>query len=266
MKTFNSILKMNLKKQFQYRTAALSGAATQFFFGFMYIALYRQFLVDGGDGFSIAQMARYIWLGQIFYALYKYFDVCKFEISEKIVSGDVGYQLIRPMNLYNYWYSTVFSKALGQMIVRGFALLLVVFILPAGWGLMAPVSLEALTLFLISAMIGAFLVTSINMISYIVVLHTLSPSGVFSFTVAVATFLAGGVIPIPMMPEAVQNVLNFFPFRYVSDLPYRLYIGNIAGTEAYIQMGIQLAWLVGLVVLGKVLMNRKLKSMVVQGG
>ena len=104
------------------------------------------------------------------------------------------------------------------------------------------------------------------MISYIVVLHTLSPSGVFSFTVAVATFLAGGVIPIPMMPEAVQNVLNFFPFRYVSDLPYRLYIGNIAGTEAYIQMGIQLAWLVGLVVLGKVLMNRKLKSMVVQGG
>lgn len=266
MKTFNSILKMNLKKQFQYRTAALSGAVTQLFFGFMYIALYRQFLTGDGGDFSIAQMASYIWLGQIFYALYKYFDVCKFEISDKIVNGDVGYQLIRPMNLYSYWYSQVFSKALGQMLVRGLSLLLVLFILPAGWCLDLPVSLEALGLFLVSATIGAFLVTSINMISYIVVLHTLSPSGVFSFTVAVATFLAGGVIPIPMMPEVVQNVLNFFPFRYVSDLPYRIYIGNISGMTAFVQIGIQLAWLVGLVVLGKILMSRKLKRMVVQGG
>ena len=266
MKTFNSILKMNLKKEFQYRTAALSGAITQLFFGFMYIALYREFLVGDGGDFSVAQMASYIWLGQIFFALFKYFDVCKFEISEKIVNGDVGYQLIRPMNLYSYWYSTVFSKAVGQMLVRGIPLTLLVFILPSGWCLMPPVSVEAFLLFLFSVTVGAFLVAAINMISYIIVLYTLSPSGVFSFIVAIAMFLAGSVIPIPMMPEGVQKVLNYFPFRYVSDLPYRIYIGNISGTEMFIQLGVQLAWLVGLVVIGKLVMNKKMKKLVVQGG
>ena len=266
MKTFNSILKMNLKREFQYRTAALSGAITQLFFGFMYIALYREFLVGDGGDFSVAQMASYIWLGQIFFALFKYFDVCKFEISEKIVNGDVGYQLIRPMNLYSYWYSTVFSKAVGQMLIRGIPLTLLVFILPSGWCLMPPVSMEAFLLFLFSVTVGAFLVAAINMISYIIVLYTLSPSGVFSFIVAIAMFLAGSVIPIPMMPEGVQAVLNFFPFRYVSDLPYRIYIGNISGTEMFIQLGVQLAWLVGLVVIGKLVMNKKMKKLVVQGG
>ena len=131
---------------------------------------------------------------------------------------------------------------------------------------MPPVSMEAFLLFLFSVTVGAFLVAAINMISYIIVLYTLSPSGVFSFIVAIAMFLAGSVIPIPMMPEGVQAVLNFFPFRYVSDLPYRIYIGNISGTEMFIQLGVQLAWLVGLVVIGKLVMNKKMKKLVVQGG
>ena len=108
MRAFGSVLKMNIKKEFQYRTAAISGLLTQLFFGLMQIALYRQFLMQGNDGFSIVQMTSYIWLQQIFYTLFKFWDGCKYEISEKIVNGDVGYQLIRPMNLYDYWYSNVF--------------------------------------------------------------------------------------------------------------------------------------------------------------
>ena len=78
--------------------------------------------------------------------------------------------------------------------------------------------------------------------------------------------MAGGVIPIPMMPEAVQNILNFFPFRYVADLPFRIYIGNINGISALVQMGIQLAWLILIVAIGKLALSRKMKNLVVQGG
>ena len=84
--------------------------------------------------------------------------------------------------------------------------------------------------------------------------------------VAIGSLLSGGVVPIPMMPKAVQTVLNFFPFRYVSDLPYRIYIGNINGLDALIQIGIQIAWTIGLIIVGKLIMNRKLKKLVVQGG
>jgi len=266
MRTFSSILKMNLKQQFQYRTAAFSGTLTQLFFGFMQISLFTAFLVQGQSDFTIPQMATYIWLQQVFYTLYKYWDCCKFEISEKIVNGDISYQLIRPMPIYDYWYQNVFSKSLGQMIIRAVPLILIVIWIPAGYGLMLPVSIENFLLFVVSAAIGAFLIASINVFSYIIVLYTLSPSGVFSFMVAVASFLAGQYVPIPMLPASVQTVLNFFPFRYVSDLPFRIYVGNINGTDALFQILIQLVWLVAIVLISRFIMSKKINKLVVQGG
>ncbi|MBQ9790506.1 MAG: ABC transporter permease [Clostridia bacterium] len=266
MSTFSSIFKMNVKQQFQYRTAAISGMVTQFFFGFMQIALFTAFLSQGESEFTVPQMASYIWLQQCFFTLFKYWDTCKPEISEKIVNGDMAYQLIRPMNLYDFWFQTVLSKSFGSFLMRAIPLSLVVVWLPAGLGLMAPVSLLNFLLFLVSAVIGAFLVTAIVMIAYIISLYTLSPAGVFSFLVAVAGLLAGQIVPLPMLPESVQTIFSFFPFRYVSDLPYRIFIGNINGTDALVQIGIQLAWLVGLVLIGKLVMNKKLKKLVVQGG
>lgn len=264
MRAFGSVLKMNIKKEFQYRTAAISGLLTQLFFGLMQIALYRQFLMQGNDGFSIAQMTSYIWLQQIFYTLFKFWDGCKYEISEKIVNGDVGYQLIRPMNLYDYWYSNVFSKSLGMVIVRGIPFVIIAILIPGGLAL--PSSIEGFLMFVISAALGAFLVAGINMFSYILVLYTLSPQGVFSFMVAVSSFLAGQIVPIPMFPTMVQKILNFFPFRYVADLPFRIYVGNIAGMDALIQILIQLAWLVAVVIIGKLIIHKKVKNIVVQGG
>ena len=266
MSTFGSIFKMNVKQQFQYRVSAISGSITQFFFGFMQIALYSAFLHAGNSEFTVPQMASYIWLQQCFFSLFKYWDTCKAEISEKIMNGDMAYQLIRPMNLYDYWYQTVITKSFGSFVMRAVPLALVVFWLPAGVGLMLPVSFTNFLLFLVSAVIGALLVTAITMIGYIVSLYTLSTNGVFSFMVAIAGLLAGQIVPLPMLPESVQTVFSFFPFRYVADLPYRIYIGNINGTDAIIQIGIQLAWLVGIVLVSKLVMNRKIKKLVVQGG
>ncbi len=266
MRTFGSILKMNVKQQFQYRAAAFSGTITQLFFGFMQISLFTAFLVQGKSDFTIPQMATYIWLQQAFYTLYKYWDACKFEISAKIVNGDIAYQLIRPMSLYNYWYQNVFSKSLGQMLIRAIPLVCIVVWLPAGYGLMLPVSIENFLMFLVSAAIGAFLIASINVVSYIITLYTLSPAGVFSFMVAVASFLAGQYVPIPMLPDSVARVLDFFPFRYVSDLPFRIYIGNINGTDALFQIAVQIVWLVAIVCISKFVMARKINKLVVQGG
>ena len=84
--------------------------------------------------------------------------------------------------------------------------------------------------------------------------------------VAIGFLLAGAIVPIPMMPQSVQAILNYFPFRYVSDLPYRIYIGNINGLDAVIQICIQVCWTIGLIIVGKIVMNKKLKKLVVQGG
>ena len=266
IKTFSSILKINIKQRMQFRTAAISGVCTQLFFGFMQIFLYTSFLGQGIPEFSLPQMASYIWLQQTFFTMFHFYDNCKNEISRKIMNGDIAYQLVRPMDLYDYWFQTSMAKALGDFIMRGFLLILIVVWLPAGLGLMMPVSPVHFLLFLLSAFIGVLLVTAIKMIGHILTMYTLSSQGVFSFLVAVATLLAGEIVPLPMLPEKVQYIFNFLPFRYVSDLPFRIYIGNIDTINALIQIGIQIIWLIGLILIEKLVMKRKLKKIVVQGG
>jgi ABC-2 type transport system permease protein len=79
-------------------------------------------------------------------------------------------------------------------------------------------------------------------------------------------FLQGSVIPVPLMPEPLQQVLNWFPFRYVADLPFRLYSGSIAGSDALFQIGIQVIWAIGLLMLGSIAFNCVLRRVIIQGG
>ena len=52
----------------------------------------------------------------------------------------------------------------------------------------------------------------------------------------------------------------------MSDLAFRLYIGNISISDGLLQIGVQIFWVVLLVALGKCFMKQTLKTTVVQGG
>lgn len=266
MSVFKSVLRLNVKKSIQYRTAAISGFITQVCFGFMQIALFTAFLDSGNSDFTIKQMASYIWLQQIFFTMFKYWDCCKQEITMKITSGDIAYELIRPINLYDNWFQVVFSKPLGNFLLRGVPMIAFALLLPQSLGLMLPISIENFLLFIATILISSVLVCAINVLAYIVMLYTLSPSGIFSFIVAVGGFLSGSVVPIPMLPKYLANILNFLPFRYVNDLPYRIYIGHINGMDALIQIAIQITWTIALILIGRLIIRRKIKNIVVQGG
>lgn len=266
MSVFLANLKLNVKKGLQYRKSAISGFFTQMFFGFMQIALYKAFLSQGGSEFTIEQMASYIWLQQVFFTLFNFWDTAKEEISRKIENGDIAYQLIRPTNLYSYWYSINYSKPIGTLILRGLPLAIFALILPKGTCLMLPVGFDNFLMFVMASIFGSLLVASINTLSHVIVLYVMSSKGVFGFMAAIGNFCAGAVVPLPMLPEPVQKVLNFLPFRYVSDLPYRIYVGNINGLDALAQIGLQVLWLGILFGLGHLLTHLRLKKLVVQGG
>jgi ABC-2 type transport system permease protein len=79
-------------------------------------------------------------------------------------------------------------------------------------------------------------------------------------------FLMGGVIPIPFMTPLLQRITVFLPFRYTADFPFRVYSGNIAGTEALLGLAAQIFWLMALIGLGLWGFRAALKRLVIQGG
>jgi ABC-2 type transport system permease protein len=82
----------------------------------------------------------------------------------------------------------------------------------------------------------------------------------------VSDILSGLTIPIPFFPSYLQNISNILPFRYVSDFPFRLYVGNITINEGLVGILIQVIWIVILMLIGSLLMKKALKKAVIQGG
>ena len=267
MKIFGKFLKINILEEMQYKATFISGIICQFAFGFMYLFLYIAFFENGvPQNFNQSQMASYIWLGQAFFAMFNYGDLCKKEISQPIMTGNVSYQLLKPINIYDHWYWQTLAKAVAKMLLRFFPIVLVASLLPSGFNLSLPASWGHFGVFALSLVLGCMLMAAVKMIIYTISAYALDAKGVFAICYAIFGFLGGSLIPLPMLPVSIQKVLNFFPFRYISDLPYRVYIGNLTIKESLIQTAIQAAWLVVLVVVCRIILTRKSRKMIVQGG
>lgn len=265
MRAYLGLFKMTFKGELQYRAKAISGICTQLFWGFMYVYLYTAFM--GGkiiDGFSIPQMATYIWLGQAFFAM-RYIMLpqhCGAEIS----NGNVCYKFVRPVNIYNQWFAEHLGQKLSATILRFAPIVLISMLLPNNIGMSLPASFEAFALFLVALALGCLMSVVLSMIAVYITFKTMSPKGSITIVNTITMLLGGMCIPLPLMPAGVQAVLSWLPFRFVSDLPFRIYIGNLGTVDALIQMGVCLAWLIVLIIVGKLLMKQALKNTVIQGG
>ena len=117
MKSYFALFKMTFKGELQYRAKAISGIITQLFWGAMYISLYTAFMKNGSvNGFTIAQMASYIWLGQAFFAM-KFVAMPK-GAAKEIVGGNVCYKFTRPINIYSQWYAELVGQKLSATLLK----------------------------------------------------------------------------------------------------------------------------------------------------
>ena len=265
MSSYFGLFKMTFKGELQYRAKALSGIVTQIFWGLLYIYLYTAFM--GGkviEGFSIKQMISYVWVGQAFFVL-RFADLPK-NCAKEIESGNVCYKIVRPVDLYNQWFAEHFGYKLSATIIRCLPLTVCAFLMPKGLRLMLPVSLASFGLFIVALLIGAMITSAISMISVYLTFKTLSAKGILTMVNAICGVLGGMYVPLVFMPQSVQNVLNYLPFRFIFDLPARIYVGNIPPIEALKLLAIALAWLVVLILIGRILIKLAGKKTVIQGG
>lgn len=267
MKPYYSVLKLRFINGLQYRAAALAGMATQLFFGFIFIMIYVAFYSQGtgSQPISLKDIVAYIWLQQVFLAFVAlYFRDS--QIFQLITSGNIAYELCRPCGIYSFWFAKMLASRLSSAILRSFPILIVAFLLPQPYRMSPPPSTAALVLFLITLFLGLLLIVALTMLVHISVFWTMSPTGSVLMMAVIGEFMAGMIIPVPLMPSWVQQIAYALPFRWAVDLPFRVYSGQIPEADAFWSIGVQLVWLAALIGLGRLLMRRALRRVVVQGG
>ena len=263
MSPYWAVVKARFRTLLQYRAAAIAGFGTQLFWGFMRVMIFEAFFLSSPhtQPMTYEQTVTYLWLIQALLLLLPWRTDP--EIRAMIRNGTVAYELARPADLYWLWFSRQIAKHTAPAILRATPMFII-----AGLflGLQPPASWASAGASLISLMGAVALASAISTLMLISLMWTISGEGMSRLLGTVAYVFSGSVIPQPFFPDWAQRVLDYLPFRGLMDTPFRLYIGHLRPEQFPLLFLHQVGWASALILLGRLLLARGMRRLVVQGG
>lgn len=267
MKAYKSLFRIRFSNALQYRAAALAGLTTQFAFGFMYILMFSAFYRTNPNAFPMefSHLVSYVWVQQAFLALFMVW-MWDSEVFEAIESGSIAYELVRPVDLYYRWFCQTCANRIARALLRCAPVLVVAFLLPEPFRMTLPPDITQFLVFILSMVLSLGVVAAFSMLIFTSAFYTISSVGTRFMLFIISDFLAGAIIPLPFFPETIRRVAELLPFAAMQNMPLRIYSGDIAGSDMYYGILLQVFWLAALFIIGRYAMNRVLKRVIVQGG
>ena len=239
-------MRLAVQEQFQYRTA-------NYFYMFGMIAEPVIYLVvwttiadqQGGSvqGLSAGYFAAYYIVWTLVRNMNIVFGAPFWE--HRIREGDLNKDLLRPMLPLHY----------DIAYFAGWKVVVIVLWIPLAIGLslvfdplLDPRPLE-IAVFAV-AIWGAYLIRtmlqeSLGMLCF----WTTRGAAIFDLWMTTELLLSGRLVPLPLMPDWVQEVSRFLPFQWAFFFPIESLVGDLSNEELIRGLGIQLLWtLIGLAI------------------
>ena len=247
----------------QYRGAVLGGLICQMFFGLVLVAVYRALYAGKPQTLPLSHVTTYVWLQQAFFRMLTSTDA---DLTDKIRTGAIAYDLCRPLHLYGYYYARILAQKLTGSVLRALPMLALAALLPGGWGISLPVSVPALLAALLALTVGLLCVSALENMTMAITMRTLDPRGMQFMLSMLMMTLSGNILPLTLFPDRWQRVITLLPYAQLLDAPIRLYTGEYKLGDAPGVLLIQCGWTVILVLAGCVLWRRNQQKLIIQGG
>lgn len=252
------------RQQSAYLAAAVGGLVANVTFGFLKASILLATLAAAGGtlaGYDAGQMLAYVWLSQAMLGLVNVYgrDV----LAERIKSGDIAIDFLRPLDLQLAGLSTYLGSRLFTLLPRGLPTV-TVGLLTTGLALPAGAT---------PYLLGAVSVLLAMSLSYLAV-YALSMSALWLVDIRglqvsymiVASFFCGLYIPVGIFPGWLEAVARLTPFPSMLMTPIDVLSGYAAGPDALRLVGMQVGWVVAVGLLGHVLTRAGRRHLEVQGG
>lgn len=268
LKPYLSILRKTMTGKLQYRAATWTQLITNAFWGCARSAIIVAFYKygSGASELTMQQAVTMVWLQQIAMNLLPGMGGLDQAVWMKIVRGDVGYELLRPMDVYSHWYVSAAAGKLSPFLLAIVPMTLAGQLVPGEIGMGTPASLCHLLACLLTLTTGLMISCAIICISYAILMNISAgtgPANIFMYTTQI---LAGSVLPLQLWPESIQTIMKYQPFAGMMDLPLRFFVGSepLDSLPGVILM--QLIWDAALIALGRMWIKRNLSKLTIQGG
>ena len=263
MRAYFSAFRMRLRLETQYRGAMIGGILCQLFFGLILVSLYRALYAGKPQAVPIEHVTTYVWIQQALFRMLTSTDV---DLYNKIRSGNISYDLCRPVSMYWFYYARAAAQKLMGSLMRGAPMIVFALCLPRGWGLILPDSPAELALAVAALIPGFLCMCALENITIGITMRTLDPRGISGMLSLLMITFSGNLLPLTLFPDRWQAVIRWLPYSQLLDAPIRFYTGEYAPAEALRVIPLQVFWAAVLIGLGAWLWDSNRKRLIVQGG
>jgi ABC-2 type transport system permease protein len=182
-------------------------------------------------------------------------------IGGKVASGDFVTDLIRPINLFSMSWEIELSSICSGFLMRGLPVILVY--LPALISNAGYYNVPMVLLAIILGHILFILIYSLLGFSAFVLIEIWPFGRLLDDTIRL---LAGGFIPLAILPSFIGTIAYALPFRFLYSFPLELLFNKADMSKAAENFGLSLVWIAFFAVLNVIMYKAAVKKAVVQGG
>jgi ABC-2 type transport system permease protein len=270
LRKYLKILRISLTERLVYRADFFLSTFLRFLPLLTTILLW-QAIYTGADkaeageiaGFSFREMIAYLLLVNIS-RMFSSMPGLATGISHDIRDGSIKKYLLQPIDLIAYLVAYRVAHKIAYIATTALPYALLFIICHRFFdGFPDPVTfLGYLAALLMGFLLGFFFEASIGMIGFwfLEVSSFLYVINTFTF------FVSGHMFPLDLLPPFWATLLKALPFQYLAYFPAAIFLGKIQGAELAHGLVVELGWVVGFLVLSRVLYRFGLRRYSAFGG
>jgi ABC-2 type transport system permease protein len=263
VRVYLEVARRAFARQATYRVATLAGVFTNAVFGFLLASVLLAVYADRPqiNGFSASQAVTFTFVAQGLFFLAGNGEI---EMANRIGTGDVVIDLYRPLDYQGYWGAVDAGRVAYGLIFRGIPPY-VVGLLAFG-GVELPPSPAAAAAFAVSVALAVAVNTSFRFIVQSLAFWLLDVRGPNQISMLVGAFFAGSLVPTFLFPPFLLTVSHLLPFPAMLQWPVEVFLGAHTGADLAGVLAAQAAWAVALALVGRWVLSRATRKVVIQGG
>ncbi|SDN51785.1 ABC transporter permease [Acetanaerobacterium elongatum] len=245
MKSFFEVIKLEIKEDVQYTFGFMISVAVQPIIMLINIALFTSLYSYNGaetiKGYDLGQMIWYFTATHFIWVIV--FNFTDHRISERILSGELAMDMLRPMDLFTY----ELGLSIGLRITALFTELLPGLLVYSLIYFPSFMSLPSVLKFICTVLMAFVLMYMINFLAGLFAFILKSNAAVTGIKTMLMMLLGGSYIPLEFYPQLAVQILAFLPFEYIFYWPIQFFLNTAASNApgAFIRvLAIQAAWIV----------------------
>ena len=263
---YGSFIRNAFLNMLAYRARYYTGILTYLLFVSVYYFIWQATYEGKGEGalingYTFAQMVTYISIGWLSRSLY--FSNIDDQIDDLVRSGQISFYLLRPVD----FQGMLMANAVGESLFR-----LLLFSVPIGvtifsvFPIMPPASGGDFLWFCFSTLMAFVILAQINFLVGLLAFSFKSIDGVMRAKYFIVQLLSGLLLPLSFFPLWIERPLEWLPFKNIAHTPLQFYLGKVTQAQLPLVLAHQLIWALLLFIWGRMLWQRALAKLTLQGG